>query len=140
MKSMIERLKSVITQLQVGHELLPVQDISSETQKQFKQFHLLSHRATTGDSLQGFLNNYDAMLRLIEVLVLQYGYRLGEQPHATARKIVAILNPTFDFRHLSNVRHSAKKMRINPQLEDINQLLTLIGELSNATKHLSQNE
>ena len=136
----MEELQILVTGLKDGDNLIQVRDSSSEIQNQFRQFELLSNRAENTNMLKRYLNNYDAMLRLIEVLLLQYGYRLGEQPHATARKIIAIISPSTDFRHLANVRHNAKKQRIEPHADDLNRLIQLIGQISQATEHLSQNE
>ena len=133
-------LKSLISTLDVGGILIPVADTESEIHDQFKQFTSLVNRATNADLRKKYLNHYDAMLRLIEIILLEYGYRLGEQPHATARKIVHHLYPAIDFRELANARHGAKKQNIAPTAESLQVLLELQGYLFTETQHLHQAE
>jgi hypothetical protein len=136
----MDSLKSLISTFQVGTILTPVDDSESEIRDQFKQFTSLINRAANADLRKKYLNHYDAMLRLIEIVLLEHGYRLGEQPHATARKIVHHLYPAIDFRGLANARHSAKKQNVVPSPDSLQVLLELQGYLFRETEHLHQAE
>jgi hypothetical protein len=121
----MSEMDDVIKQLERRGTLRASSSPDEDGQKQKRQFDDLVARAENSDSKRKFLCHYDATLRLIEVILLQYGYLLDQQPHATARQIVAVIDPNFDFRELSNIRHDAKKANITPPDWALSELLKI---------------
>jgi hypothetical protein len=100
-------------------------DPDQDAIKQTKQFCDLVARAEKSDLRRKFLCHYDATLRLVELVLLQYDYLLDQQPHATARKIISAIEPSFNFYELSQVRHDAKKAGVEPSENDLDELMAV---------------
>lgn len=114
-------INDLISQGRVRHSHNPADDLG----KQRHQFESLLERAGQSGARQKFLCHYDATLRLVEALLLQHGHLLDQQPHAVARQVIAAIDPTIDFRELSNVRHDAKKSGITPPEWALDELLAV---------------
>ena len=98
---------------------------NAEIAKQKSSCQQLLKRAETPDLRVKYLANYDALLRLIEILLLDFGYMLDEQPHSTARRIINHLAPEFDISNAIKLRHQVKKTNHLPSLMDIKSLSLL---------------
>ena len=112
-------------------------DVEQARDSQVKQLKNLLKRSENSGPVQQYLARYDACMRMIEIILLEYGYLLDEQPHATARTIVASLDPSINFRELAKVRHNAKKQSTCPPLDAMTKLIHLQQFLENATTNLS---
>jgi len=100
-------------------------DKNSEIDRQKSVYKQLVKRAENNDLRVQYLANYDALLRLIEILLLDFGYMLNEQPHSTARRIINHLAPEFDISNAIKLRHQVKKTNHLPSLMDIKSLSLL---------------
>ena len=121
----MENLKKTVRRLAEQGLFRSSPDPEQDTINQAKQFHDLIGRAEKSDLQRKLLYHYDATLRLVELVLLQYGYLLDQQPHATARKIISAIEPSFNFYELSQVRHDAKKANIEPSENDLDELLAI---------------
>ena len=130
------RLDEAISELSSMGFLRVSRSPHTDIPSQVAQYKKLLSKAENAPLRTKYLHHYDANLRLIEILLLQRGYLLDAQPHATARKIVAVIDPSCDFRSLSQVRHDAKKENIEPMISDLNSLLQLQDKVRQlAEKH-----
>ena len=98
-----------------------------EIARQKSSYQQLLKRAETSDLRVQYLANYDALLRLLEIYLLNFGYLLGDHPHSAARRILNHLKPEFDISNLITLRHQVKKSDRQPTLVDI-QNLSLLRE------------
>lgn len=98
-----------------------------EIAKQKSSYQQLLKRAETPDLRVQYLANYDALLRLLEIYLLNFGYLLGDHPHSAAREIINHLTPEFDISNLITLRHQVKKSDHQPTLVDT-QNLSLLRE------------
>ena len=98
-----------------------------EVARQKSSYQQLLKRAQTPDLRVQYLANYDALLRLLEIYLLNFGYLLGDHPHSAARRIINHLTPEFDISNLITLRHQVKKSDHQPTLVDI-QNLSLLRE------------
>lgn len=110
-----------------------VSDVELARESQIKQLKNLLKRSENSGPVQQYLARYDACMRMIEIILLEYGYLLDEQPHATARTIVASLDPSINFRELAKVRHNAKKQSISPPSDAMTNLIRLQQFLEDTT-------
>ena len=127
MNKLDSTINQLISQSRVRASYDPVEDV----EKQHKQYLMLIERAETSGIRQKFLCHYDATLRLVELILLEHGYLLDEQPHATARKIISAIDSSIDFYQLSQVRHDTKKAGVTPSEKDLNELLAVQRTLNN---------
>jgi hypothetical protein len=121
----METLEKIVKRLAEQGLFRSSPDSEQDAIKQTKQFHDLIGRAENSDLRRKFLCHYDATLRLVELVLLQYGYLLDQQPHATARKIISAIEPSFNFYELSQVRHDAKKAGVEPSEHVLEELMTV---------------
>ena len=124
-------IDDAIKQLERRGTLRASSSPNEDAQKQRKQLDSLLIRAEQSGFRQKFLCHYDATLRLVDLILLQHGYLLDEQPHATARKIISAIDSSIDFYQLSQVRHGAKKAGVTPSERDLNELLAVQQTLNN---------
>ena len=103
----------------------PNQDL--EIAKQKSSYQQLLKRAQTPDLRVQYLANYDALLRLVEIYLLNFGYLLGNHPHSAARRILNCLTAELNILNLITLRHEVKKSNHQPTLVDI-QNLSLLRE------------
>ena len=78
----------------------------AEIIKQQSNYKQLLNRAEDTNLRIQFLANYDALLRLIEILLLNFGYMLGDNPHSTTRRIIEYLLPEFEISKVITLRQS----------------------------------
>ena len=104
---------------------LKVNEDSRALDSQIQQFQRLKQRIEDSDSIRRFLASYDAVMRLAEIQVVINGYLFDAAPHVGMRQIVAVICPEFSgnaLKHLSDIRHLAKKNSISPAVEDFEEL------------------
>jgi hypothetical protein len=92
---------------------------------QIRQLRKLSSRANASDPISRYLSIYDSVMRLAEIQVLLNGYLFDNAPHVAMRQVVAMICPEFNelsLKSFSDIRHLAKKNRIAPQTECIQDL------------------
>ena len=66
-----------------------------------------------------YLHRYDAMLRIVELLFLTEGCRLGGHPHLALKTLVSrLLEDDIDVERIVTVRHAAKKGGVEPTHDD----------------------
>ena len=100
-------------------------NIDAEIIKQRSSYQQLLKRAESTDLRIAYLANYDALLRLLEIYLLNFGYLLGNHPHAAARRILNYLTTEFDISNVITIRHQVKKSNLQPILLDIENLSSL---------------
>lgn len=137
MKYEPRNLESTISSLFDDGRLQKVRDVETARASQRKQLEKLLERSKKPAPTQQYLARYDACMRMIEILLLEYGYQLDEQPHASARTIVAALDPSINFRELAHVRHDAKKKSTTPPQGALTELTQLQNFLNNLISDIS---
>lgn len=125
MKIDAEKLMQAISLLSQEGQLRAVPDIEMAQQLQHKQLQNLLRRSDNANIVLQYLARYDACMRMIEIILLDYGYQLDEQPHASARTVVAALDASINFREIAKVRHDAKKQSIRPSQDALKKLVQL---------------
>jgi hypothetical protein len=76
---------------------------------------MLLERSNSNSEIRSFLAEYDALMRLVEVILICSGFRLGPQPHRVLKDVVDSLVADSRILEISEARHGAKKMSINPR-------------------------
>jgi hypothetical protein len=99
----------------------PNQDL--EIAKQKSSYQQLLKRAQTPDLRVQYLANYDALLRLVEIYLLSFGFTLSDQPHSAARKLIGGILPNSNFAELIKTRHEVKKSDAIPKKANLRELL-----------------
>ena len=97
----------------------------AEIIKQTSTYRQLLNRAEDTNLRIQFLANYDALLRLIEILLLNFGYMLGDHPHSTTRRIIEYLLPEFEISKVITLRHRVKKSDHQPTLDELHYLISI---------------
>jgi hypothetical protein len=98
-------------------------NIDSEIAKQKSSYQQLLKRAETTDLQVAYLANYDALLRLVEIYLLSFGFTLSDQPHSAARKLIGGILPNSNFAELIKTRHEVKKSDAIPKKANLRELL-----------------
>jgi hypothetical protein len=80
----------------------------AEIIKQKSNYKQLLNTAEDTNLRIQFLANYDALLRLIEILLLDFGYMLGDNPHSTTRRIIEHPAPQFEISRVISLRHQVE--------------------------------
>ena len=111
----------------------------AEIIKQTSTYRQLLNRAEDTNLRIQFLANYDALLRLIEILLLDFGYMLGDHPHSTARRIIEYLAPQFEISRIISLRHLVKKSDYQPPLDELHYLISIRLTIQELSFPLTQN-
>ena len=83
--------------------------------RQLHDYEMLLERSHSNSEIRSFLAEYDALMRLVEVILICSGFRLGPQPHRVLKDVVDSLVADSRILEISEARHGAKKMSINPR-------------------------
>ena len=94
-----------------------------EIAKQKSSYQQLLKRAETPDLRVQYLANYDALIRLVEIYLLSFGFTLSDQPHSATRKLISGILPNSNFAELIKMRHEVKKSDAVPKLTDLQELI-----------------
>ena len=94
-----------------------------EIAKQKSSYQQLLKRAQTPDLRVQYLANYDALIRLVEIYLLSFGFTLSDQPHSATRKLISGILPNSNFAELIKMRHEVKKSDAVPKLTDLQELI-----------------
>ena len=129
-------LETTVSSLYRDGLLRDVTDVAIAKESQLQQLHALLGRLDNAELVQNYLIRYDACMRIIEIILLEYGFQLNEQPHATARRIVSAIDSSIDFREIAKTRHAAKKQSISPPQDVFTDLIRLQKFLENIFKEI----
>ena len=94
-----------------------------EIAKQKSSYQQLLKRAETPDLRGQYLANYDALIRLVEIYLLSFGFTLSDQPHSATRKLISGILPNSNFAELIKTRHEVKKSDAVPKKTNLQELL-----------------
>jgi hypothetical protein len=118
-------LEKLVKNLVERRLVVPVADPLAELDRQRRSLASLIARSERGSLASRFLAEYDALMRICEILLVQQGYIFGSMPHATMNFIVSAIDPTSNIRRLSKLRHGVKKGFATPQLVDVESVHSL---------------
>ena len=111
--------------------------------KQMESYEMLIKRSNSSSAIRSFLAEYDALMRLVEVVLICSGFRLGSQPHRVLKDVVDSLVVNSGIRDVAATRHDAKKMSIAPRQAAQDQLrfirLLIESAVEQETKPLLNN-
>lgn len=95
--------------------------------KQMNSYTSLVKRSNGSNNKDNYLSEYDALMRLVEVILICSEFRLGLQPHRVLKDVINSIIPHSRIDEVCDVRHQAKKLSVEPSAE-IRSRLTSIRE------------
>lgn len=112
---MFERSLDALTSLHQRGLLELEQFDVGNIRKQMRTYSSLMERSRGTSNTRNFLAEYDALMRLVEVILICSKFRFGPQPHRVLKEVVASLCPNSEIQEIVSARHDAKKMAVEPR-------------------------
>jgi len=93
--------------------------------RQMNGYDSLLKKSRQDHAINDFLAEYDALMRLIEVILIFSGFRLVDEPHRVLKDVIDAIIPKSGIHNVCDARHQAKKLSIEPSTEMRSQLASI---------------
>jgi hypothetical protein len=102
--------------------------------RQLNSYASLIERSNGGNYKRNFLAEYDALMRLIEVILICSGFRLGDQPHRVLKDVIDAIITNSGIHDVCDARHQAKKLSVEPSAEMRSRLASIRSQVEAAVR------
>ena len=103
-------------------------------QKQMDAYVSLSERSSGTSTTRSFLAEYDALMRLVEVILICSEFRIGPQPHRVLKDVINAMTPDSRIHDICDARHKAKKFSVEPPAELRSRLSSIRRQVESVVK------